>query len=63
MMLFSLPLAGLVIWHVHDTSYQDEKTVFVEDVKAERNEEGDSSVAVEEKEKVQEGATDSEYIS
>ncbi|KZV77526.1 MFS general substrate transporter [Peniophora sp. CONT] len=49
MMLVSLPLAGLVIYHVHDTSYQDEKTVFVEDVKAERNEEG--SVGVEENEK------------
>ncbi|VDB95440.1 unnamed protein product [Peniophora sp. CBMAI 1063] len=29
MMLVSLPLAGLVIYHVHDTSYQDEQTVFV----------------------------------
>lgn len=34
MMLVSLPLAGLVIYHVHDTSYQDEQTVFVGDIDA-----------------------------
>lgn len=43
-MLVSLPLAGLVIWHVHDTSYQDEKTIFVEDMQAEKNEEGSEGV-------------------
>jgi hypothetical protein len=38
-MLFSLPLAGYVIYHVHDTSYQDEKTIFVDDVKKQTPEE------------------------
>ncbi|KZV77525.1 MFS general substrate transporter [Peniophora sp. CONT] len=33
MVLVSLPLAGLVIYHVHDTSYQDEQTVFANDSK------------------------------
>ena len=60
MMLFSLPLAGLVIYHVHDSSYQDEKTIFVEDVKAEKTEEG--SVGVEEAEKGEKETTP-EYVS
>ncbi|VDC04181.1 unnamed protein product [Peniophora sp. CBMAI 1063] len=51
MMLVSLPLAGLVIYNVHDTSYQDEKTVFVDDVKNEKAEEG-TSTPVDEKEPV-----------
>ena len=53
MMLVSLPLAGLVIYNVHDTSYQDEKTVFVDDVKNEKAEEG-ISTPVDEKEPIQE---------
>jgi hypothetical protein len=43
MMLVSLPLAGLVIYHIHDTSYQDEKTIFVDDVQAAHTEEGASA--------------------
>ena len=53
MMLVSLPLAGLVIYNVHDTSYADEKTVFVDDVKNEKAEEG-ISTPVDEKEPIQE---------
>ncbi|KZV67798.1 MFS general substrate transporter [Peniophora sp. CONT] len=36
MMLVALPLAGIVISTVHDTSYEDEITVFVEDLKDEK---------------------------
>ena len=32
MMLVSLPLAGIVIHSIHDTSYQDEETVYVDEV-------------------------------
>ena len=49
MMLISLPLAGLVIYNVHDTSYQDEKTVFVDDVQNEKAEEGTSTPIEDEK--------------
>lgn len=40
MMLVSFPLAGLVIWNIKETSYTEEKTVFVEDVAAARAEAG-----------------------
>lgn len=53
MMLVSLPLAGLVIYSVHDTSYTDEKTVFVDDVKNEKVEEG-TSTPIDEKEPIPE---------
>jgi hypothetical protein len=33
MMLVSFPLAGLVIYHVKDTTYTEEKPIFVEDIK------------------------------
>ena len=33
MLLVSLPLAGLVIYHVQDTSYGNDNTVFVDDPK------------------------------
>ncbi|KZV77523.1 MFS general substrate transporter [Peniophora sp. CONT] len=48
-MLVSLPLAGVVIYHIHDTSYQDEETIFVDDVKIEADERKPETV-VEEKE-------------
>ena len=32
LMLVSFPLAGIVIWGIKDTSYTEEKTVFVSDV-------------------------------
>ena len=32
LMLFSLPLAGIVIWGIKDTSYTEEKTVYASDV-------------------------------
>ena len=35
MTLVSLPLAALVIYHIHDTSYQDEKTMFADDAETE----------------------------
>jgi hypothetical protein len=34
MMLVSFPLAGIVIWGIKDTSYTEEKTVYVNDVGA-----------------------------
>jgi len=34
MMLVSFPLAGWVIYHVKETSYTEEKKVFVDDIKA-----------------------------
>lgn len=34
LMLFSFPLAGIVIWGIKDTSYTEEKTVYVSDVVA-----------------------------
>ena len=41
MMLVSFPLAGWVIYHVKETSYADEKTVFVDDIKAANAEAGE----------------------
>jgi len=32
LMLVSFPLAGIVIWGIKDTSYTEEKTVYVDDV-------------------------------
>ncbi|VDC05779.1 unnamed protein product [Peniophora sp. CBMAI 1063] len=34
MTLVSLPLAGVVVYHIHETSYQDEDTIFVGDTKS-----------------------------
>lgn len=50
MMLVSLPLAGLVIYHIRDTSYQDEDTVFVDGNKVEVDDEKKPASIVDEKE-------------
>jgi hypothetical protein len=42
MMLVSLPLAGIVIWGIKDTSYTEEKTIYADELKTQ---------VVEEKEK------------
>lgn len=39
-MLISFPLAGLVIYNIKETTYTEEKTVFVEDVQAAHAEAG-----------------------
>ncbi|KAI0297599.1 MFS general substrate transporter [Multifurca ochricompacta] len=58
MMLVSLPLAGIVIYGIKDTSYTEEKTVYADDVKAQApaseagnapSEENDNSSDVKEK--------------
>lgn len=43
MMLISFPLAALVIYDVKETSYTEEKTVFVEDLAAAQVEAGNGS--------------------
>lgn len=53
MMLVSFPLAGLVIYHIKETSYTEEKTVFVEDVQAARAEAGTSEHSGDVKEKIE----------
>ena len=51
MMLFSFPLAFLVLRTVKETNYEDEKVVYVDDVKRHEMEEGTGS-ASDEKESV-----------
>lgn len=47
MMLASFPLAGLVIYHVKDTSYTEEKTVFVDDIRISGAESGQQPLTME----------------
>lgn len=44
-MLVSFPLAGLVIYNIKETSYTEEKTVFVEDLAASNVEAGHAASA------------------
>ncbi|KAI0041653.1 MFS general substrate transporter [Auriscalpium vulgare] len=50
MMVVSFPLAGWVIYTIKDTSYTEEETVYVDDIKARAAEEGDTSSVLKEKE-------------
>ena len=43
MLLFSLPLAGLVIYHIKDTSYTEEETVYVDDIRRQNAEAGEGA--------------------
>jgi len=44
MMLVSLPLAGIVIWGIKDTSYTEEKTVYADELKVQAVEEKDGEL-------------------
>ncbi|KAI0275376.1 MFS general substrate transporter [Gloeopeniophorella convolvens] len=59
MMLVSLPLAGIVIWSIKDTSYTEEKTLYVQDVKTGQptpSVDNDTSSDVKEKEDMEAAA-------